>query len=147
MTLYPHRELTITSKVQECCGREFAAKLGEFDYSDERNSKLQCLINESKGCAVLDTGCSKTVCGVMWLNNYVDNLSDYERETIKEENSLATVTFGDRMTAPSLKCVPIPCHLRDVSATISTDVVDCNIPLLTSKTSVKKAKNAFGLCN
>ena len=31
MTLY--RELTITSKVQECCGQEFAAKLGEFDYS------------------------------------------------------------------------------------------------------------------
>ena len=31
--LYPHREITITSKVQECCGREFAAKLGEFDYS------------------------------------------------------------------------------------------------------------------
>ena len=29
---YPYRELTITSKVQECCGREFAAKLGEFDY-------------------------------------------------------------------------------------------------------------------
>ena len=34
MTLYPYRELTITSKVQECCGREFAAKLGEFDYSN-----------------------------------------------------------------------------------------------------------------
>ena len=31
--LYPYRALTITSKVQECCGREFAAKLGEFDYS------------------------------------------------------------------------------------------------------------------
>ena len=31
--LYPYRELTITSKVQECCGREFAAELGEFDYS------------------------------------------------------------------------------------------------------------------
>ena len=33
VTLYPYRELTITSKVQECCGREIAAKLGEFDYS------------------------------------------------------------------------------------------------------------------
>ena len=32
MTLYPYRELTTTSKVQECCGRESAAKLGEFDY-------------------------------------------------------------------------------------------------------------------
>ena len=33
MMLYPHRELTITSKVQECCGWEFAAKLGEVDDS------------------------------------------------------------------------------------------------------------------
>ena len=32
-TLYPYRKLTITSKVQECCWWEFAAKLGEFDYS------------------------------------------------------------------------------------------------------------------
>ena len=31
--LYPYRDLTITSKVQECCKREFAAKLGEFDCS------------------------------------------------------------------------------------------------------------------
>ena len=31
--LYLYRELTITSKVQECCGWEFAAKQGEFDYS------------------------------------------------------------------------------------------------------------------
>ena len=32
--IYPDRELTNTSKVQECCGQEFAAKLGEFDYSE-----------------------------------------------------------------------------------------------------------------
>ena len=40
MTLYPYRELTITSKVQDCCGREFAAKLGEFDYSENLKGKL-----------------------------------------------------------------------------------------------------------
>ena len=32
MTLYPYQELTITSKVHECCEWEFAAKLGESDY-------------------------------------------------------------------------------------------------------------------
>ena len=30
VTLYPYRELTITIKVQECFGREFAAKLGDL---------------------------------------------------------------------------------------------------------------------
>ena len=37
MTFYPYRELAITSKVQECCGLEFAAKLGEFDYSEKQS--------------------------------------------------------------------------------------------------------------
>ena len=37
MTLYC-RELTIASKVRECCWREFAVKLGEFDYS-----RVDCL--------------------------------------------------------------------------------------------------------
>ena len=41
MTLYPYSELTITSKVQECCGQEFAAKLGEFDYSKSKLSTNQ----------------------------------------------------------------------------------------------------------
>ena len=38
MTLYPYRELIITSKVQECCAWEFAAKLGEFGYSSSSNN-------------------------------------------------------------------------------------------------------------
>ena len=33
MTLYPYRELAITSKVQECCGWEVAAELVNFKYS------------------------------------------------------------------------------------------------------------------
>ena len=33
--IYPYRELTNHKQVQECCGWEFAAKLGEFDYSRE----------------------------------------------------------------------------------------------------------------
>ena len=45
MTLYPYRELTITSRVQECCGLEFAAKLAEFDYSVEfcSFSEFRCI--------------------------------------------------------------------------------------------------------
>ena len=31
--IYRVESYPITSKVQECCGLEFAAKLGEFDYS------------------------------------------------------------------------------------------------------------------
>ena len=108
---------------------------------DEANgSKLQTLVEESKGCAVLDTGCSKTVCGVEWINGYLSELSDYERETIVEEKSSSTFTFADGVTVSSLKRVTLPCHIGNMSATIVTDVVGCNIPLLLSKRSMKKAK-------
>ena len=48
--LYPYRELTITSKVQEYSGREFVAKLGEFDYSYASNFSWgmpQCILCDS----------------------------------------------------------------------------------------------------
>jgi hypothetical protein len=103
-------------------------------------SKLQTLVKESTACAVLDTGCSTTVCGSKWLNDYLGELSDYERSTVKEENSSSTFTFGDGVTVSSLKRVLLPCYIGGMHATVSTDVVNCNIPLLLSKCSMKKAK-------
>ena len=46
MKLYPCRELTTTSKVQECCGLEFAAKLGEFDYRRVHTSAKEYCTSE-----------------------------------------------------------------------------------------------------
>lgn len=108
---------------------------------EEVNSgKLQTLVDEAKGCAVLDTGCSRSVCGEKWFNSYVSELSDYEREAIVEEKSSSTFTFADNVTVPSLRRVTLPCRIGNTSGTIVTDVVSCNIPLLLSKRSMKKAK-------
>lgn len=114
---------------------------------DARVDKLQTLVKESRGCAVLDTGCSTTVCGSSWLSCYLDELSDYERADIKEENSSSTFTFGDGVTVSSLKRVTLPCYIGDMRATICTDVVNCNIPLLMSKCSMKKAKMCLVFAN
>ncbi|KAK3875455.1 hypothetical protein Pcinc_019667 [Petrolisthes cinctipes] len=103
--------------------------------------KLQKLVEESKGCAVLDTGCSTTVCGQEWMKYYISELSDHERENVTEEKSSSTFTVADGVTISSVKCVTLPCHIGNMCSTIVTDVVvDCNIPLLLSKRSMKKAK-------
>ncbi|KAK3874884.1 hypothetical protein Pcinc_020203 [Petrolisthes cinctipes] len=102
--------------------------------------KLQKLVEESKGCAVLDTGCSTTVCGQEWMKYYISELSDHERENVTEEKSSSTFTFADGVTISSVKRVTLPCHIGNMCSTIVTDVVDCNIPLLLSKRSMKKAK-------
>ena len=95
------------------------------------------LVDDSKGCGILDSGCTKTVCGERWLTDYLDNLSDYEKSMVKEESSPATFTFGDGITVKSRKKLTLPCMIGGVKGKVVTDVVQCDIPLLLSKKSMK----------
>ena len=113
--------------------------MGYAGNADQRG-KLQTLVEEAKGCAVLDSGCSTTVCGKEWLTDFVSGLSDYELNRIEEERSTSTFTFADNVTVPSTKRVVLPCSVGGMCGTIKTDVVECNIPLLMSKKSMKRAK-------
>ena len=93
--------------------------------SDEsiKQTKIMRLVEESQNCGILDTGCSTTVCGQRWLNNYLSDLCDKELAMVREGNSSATFTFGD-----------------GVRSEVTTDVVECDLPLLISKQSMKKGK-------
>lgn len=108
--------------------------------SDARNAKLQGLISESRGCAVLDSGCTNTVCGVEWFNKYISTLSDFQLQQIEESESTSTFTFGDGVTVTSLKKIKLPCNIGGMKADITTDVVDCAVPLLLSNRAMRKAK-------
>ena len=98
---------------------------------------VSSLVDDSKGCGVLDSGCTKTVCGKRWLQDYMNNLSDYERSMVKEESSPATFTFGDGVAVKSTKKLTLPCMIGGLRGKVVTDVVDCDIPLLLSKKSMK----------
>lgn len=102
--------------------------------------KLQTLLKESEGGAVLDTGCSTTVCGRPWLDAYTGSLSDYEREHIVEVPSSSTFTFGDGRTIQSVGKVTIPGWIGGIRSNITTDIVQCNIPLLLSRKSMKNVR-------
>ena len=79
--------------------------------SQNNDNNLQKLVNESKGYAILDSGCSTTVCGEKWLNDFVKSLSDEERMQIKIEPSAQTFTFGDGNTVVSKRKITIPCWM------------------------------------
>ena len=100
--------------------------------------KLQNLVEEAKGCAVLDSGCSTSVCGTKWLDEFCSGLSEFERAGLVEMKSKATFTFADGVTVPSLKRVTLPCNIGNMGAKVTTDVVECNIPLLMSKAAMKR---------
>ena len=107
-------------------------------YNEETPGAVKSLIEESKNCAVIDTGCAKTVCGKNWLEEYVNSLSDFEKGLIKSESSGSTFKFGDGVTVKSLNKVTLPCYIGGMKSEITTDVVQSNIPLLLSKQALKK---------
>ena len=109
------------------------------------NSKLRDLTKECNGYAIIDTGCANTVCGEEWMNKFIEKLSDEERERMTIESSEQSFTFGDGVPVPSLRRVTMPCWMGGVPGTISTDVIDGEIPLLLSKKSMKRNKMKIDL--
>ena len=87
----------------------------EADYVSLYSDTMKCFVGETLGMAVLDSGCTKNVCGEGWLNCYLDTL------------------------AKSMKKVFLPSVIGERSVLIETDVVKCDIPLLLSKDAMKKA--------
>ncbi|KAK4318184.1 hypothetical protein Pmani_010794 [Petrolisthes manimaculis] len=79
----------------------------------EKESKIQRLVKEAKGCAVLDSGCSTTVCGADWYGSFIQNLSDVERDSIFVEESTSSFTFGDGVTVSSVMRVTLPCVINE----------------------------------
>ena len=112
-----------------------------------KTNKLDSLVQESYGYALLDSGCSTTVCGADWLHNYCEYLSPYDFDSIVEKSSPATFTFGDGRTVRSMKRLTLPCYINGKRSTIDTEVVDCNIPMLLSKKAMKKGGMILNFAN
>ncbi|CAC5417516.1 unnamed protein product [Mytilus coruscus] len=49
---------------------------------------------DARNCAVLDSACSSTVCGQLWMRSYVDSLSGTDKAKIFKENGNKVFKFG-----------------------------------------------------
>ena len=104
------------------------------------NGKLSNLVEECHSCALLDSGCSKTVAGRKWYENYYSDLSDYDKKCVQEMCSDSLFTFGGGVTKKSLKRVILPCYILGKRSTVEADIVDSEIPLLLSRKAMKKGQ-------
>ena len=100
---------------------------------------LQCLVGDTLSMAILDSGCTRTVCGENWLNCYLETLTENEKALVQYSSSTAVFKFGDGKHFKSKKHALIPVEVVGKQATIATDVIDGDIPLLLSKTAMKNA--------
>ena len=100
---------------------------------------MEKLVGETFNMALLDSGCTKTVCGESWLKFYIETLSEEEVACIKFEESDSTFKFGDSKLIKANRRVTIPTVIAGTSVDLTTDVIDYDIPLLLSKEAMKNA--------
>ena len=113
----------------------------------ELSTQYDVLTIESLGTAVIDTACTRTVCGEKWFNNFVENMRESDRYKMKIIPSRKVFKFGDGKTVKSCKSALIPVIIGHKNCDIQTEVVKADIPLLLSKESLQKAETILDLKN
>ncbi|XP_066913250.1 uncharacterized protein [Clytia hemisphaerica] len=101
--------------------------------------QLKHLVSETWNCGLLDCGASKTVCGDVWLEQYVNSLSDEEKREVKHHHSKSLYRFGDGEQVQACGRVSIPAIIGNTKVKINTDVIPKDLPLLLSKSFMKRA--------
>ena len=102
------------------------------------DAKQTGLVFEALGKGVLDSGCTKTVCGELWMNEYLKTIPEAESKYIKEESSDAIFRFGDGIESKSVRKFTVPVQIGKNKYNIVIHVVKAEIPLLISKDTMKK---------
>lgn len=116
-------------------------KITLFQAKDIDNEETRIFVGETLNCAVLDSGCSQTVCGKNWLKCFQESLEDEANITAKP--SSATFKFGNGGPVKSLKKVSLPVSIGVQEINLEADVVDTDIPLLLSKNAMKKSSTVI----
>ena len=116
-------------------------------FTGNKPQETLVLLAESANSAVLDSACTSTVAGEIWMNCYMDSLDPTIRDKVVEQSSDTMFKFGGGTVLKSNRKMIFPCSVAGVDCEIEADVVDSDIPLLLSKDSMKKAKMKLDLEN
>ena len=116
--------------------------LFESDHDDPKG-----LLSESWNCAVLDCGAGKTVGGKKWLDVYTDSLSDEHKKKIEYSEPQSKYRFGDGVVVTPHMHVKIPASIGDHPVFLELDIVQNDIPVLLSRTSMAKAEMCLDFKN
>lgn len=144
----PDKEFVKFSETEEDCSLFYSDEaVNKIVLYCEKNNDVQQLTKEASQCAVLDSGCTSTVCGRKWFSDYVATLPDNEAAEITHRASSKVFKFGSGEENKSSGCYRIPATIANKQILIDTDVVESDIPLLLSKESMKRAAMKLDLQN
>ena len=99
---------------------------------------VNSFLGETLGHAVVDCGAKSNVTGDIWLDNYIQSLSESEQKLVKEEEWITRYRFGDGQEVVSDVRVTVPVKIGGIKHMLSTSVIRKNLPLLWSFESLNK---------
>nr|CAB3262901.1 uncharacterized protein LOC100184952 [Phallusia mammillata] len=135
-----------------CVGEVAEAVTADVDQCEEVELTLatnlssnEIFVIESSHSAILDTACTRTVCGETWFNSYCSNLAANLKGKVKVCKKRSVFKFGDGEKVISSKEAVIPAFIAGKKLSIKVCIVASQIPLLLSKASLKKASTQLDL--
>ena len=127
--------------VRDCPEKESyeEERINLFSHKIQREY-LPIFLKETLNYAVLDCGCLRSVCGKKWLESYAKSLATDNVKSIQEVPSHTRFRFGvGGPVYESEKQVKFPAIIGTRKVFLEGDLTDCDLPLLLSKESMKKA--------
>ncbi|XP_057305251.1 uncharacterized protein LOC130642182 [Hydractinia symbiolongicarpus] len=101
------------------------------------DQRQYCLVGESFGRGVLDSGCTKTVAGEKWMDEYLGTLSESDKNAVVSNSTDSIYRFGDGKEVKATRNLIIPVILGGNKYKLSVDIVEIEIPLLISRSTMK----------
>ena len=86
-------------------------------------TECDALLGETLGYGIIDSGCSKSVCGDVWLKCYLDTLSEGDIKFVQVEPGHTYFKFGDGAKIRSTKKVKFPAVIAGKRVCVSCDVI------------------------
>ncbi|CAC5413707.1 unnamed protein product [Mytilus coruscus] len=111
-------------------------------FTKEQPPVSEIFVLELTCSAIIDTACTRTVCGENWFKQLLERTGDISTMT----NSRA-FKFGDGKVVNSFMRATIPAQIGSTNCKIETEIVKADIPLLLSKASLKKAGTVLDFKN
>ena len=89
-------------------------------------------LGDTLGKGVLDSACTKSVAGELWVKEFMDSLDKTERRNVEESErqGMSLFRFGDGKESKSKRELTVPLYVGGKVARIEIDVVENDIPLL-----------------
>lgn len=91
-------------------------------FTGSSDNEMCLFTSEARNVAVLDSGCTSTVTGQLWLKFYLETLHPDQVNMVKYHDSTRVFKFGGGETKISQGCVVIPCKLAGISIMVRTDI-------------------------